>query len=89
MFCNIEIISECMHKMKNKIKQQNVTRLTSKIGNKMEQTQQKSEEMEVAETNKESLCIVHMKDSNLQNFTFISDTKDKDGIFQRIKKLVT
>ena len=43
----------------------------------MEQSQQESEEMEVAETNKEGLCIVHMKDSNLQNFTFISNTKDK------------
>ena len=47
----------------------------------MEQSQQESEEMEVAKTNKEGLCIVHMKDSNLQNFTFISNTKDKDGRF--------
>ena len=43
--------------------------------------------MEVAETNKEGLCIVHMKDANLQNFTFISDTKDKDGRFERIRKI--
>ena len=43
--------------------------------------------MEVVETNKEGLCIVHMKDSNLQNFTFISNTKDKDGRFERIRKI--
>ena len=53
----------------------------------MEQSQQVAEEMEVAETNKEGLCIVHMKDSNLQNFTFISNTKDKDGRFERIRKI--
>ena len=57
-----------------------------KGGNKIEQSQQESEEMEVAETNKEGLCIVRMKDSNLQNFTFISNTKDKDGRFERIRK---
>ena len=55
--------------------------------NKMEQSQQESEEMEVTKTNKEDLCIVHMNDSNLQNFTFTSDTKDKDGRFDRIKKI--
>ena len=53
----------------------------------MEQSQQESEEMEVAKTNKEGLCIVHMKDANLQNFTFISNTKDKDGRFDRKKKI--
>ena len=53
----------------------------------MEQSQQESEEMEVAETNKDGLCIVHMKDSNLLNFTFISNTKDKDGRFERIRKI--
>ena len=53
----------------------------------MEQSQQESEEMEVAETNMEGLCIVHMKDSNLQNFTFISNTKDKDGRFEMIRKI--
>ena len=43
--------------------------------------------MEGAETNTEDLCIVHMKDSNLQNFTFISNTKDKDGRFEVIRKI--
>ena len=43
--------------------------------------------MEVAKTNKEGLCIVHMKDSNFQNFTFNSNTEDKDGSFERIKKI--
>ena len=27
------------------------------------------------------------ENSNLQNFTFISDTKDKDGRFERIRKI--
>ena len=43
--------------------------------------------MEVAKTMKEGLCIVHMKDSNLQNFAFNSNTKDKDGRSERIKKI--
>ena len=47
----------------------------------MEQSQQESEEREVAETNKDGLCIVHI-DANLQNFTFISNTEDKDGRFE-------
>ena len=43
----------------------------------MVQTQQESKEMEVAEPNKEGLCIAHMKGSNLQNFTFTSYTKSE------------
>ena len=55
----------------------------------MEQSQQESEEMEVAEANKEGLCIVHMKDSKLQNFTFISKTKTKMADLKGYRKLVT
>ena len=46
----------------------------------MEQSQQKSEEMQVEKTNKEGLCIVHMKDSNLQilHLFLIQKTKMAD-----------
>ena len=37
----------------------------------MELGEQESEEIDVKETDKEGLCIVHMKNSNLQSFTFL------------------
>ena len=42
----------------------------------MEQSKKELQGMEVAETNKEGLCIVRTKGPNLQNFTFISDTTE-------------
>ena len=47
----------------------------------MEIGEQESEEIDVEETDKESLCIVLIKNSNLQSFTFLCNTKDKDGSF--------
>ena len=65
----------------------NITLLSFKEGNKMEQSKKESQGMEVAETIRDGLCIVHMKDSNLQNCTFISNTNNKNGRFERIKKI--
>ena len=53
----------------------------------MELGEQESEEIDVEETDKEGLCIVHMKNSNLQSFTFLCNTKDKDGRFEKIKEI--
>ena len=53
----------------------------------MEPGEQEFEEIDVEETDKEGLCIVHMKNSNLQIFTFLFNTKDKDGRFEKIKEI--